>query len=44
MLGLPGEILRRYGYRMKMPLDIEIKTGPNWMESEVLAPEIYLAA
>jgi len=44
MLGLPEEVLNRYGYSMRMPLDIEIKIGPNWMDSQVFPPEIYLAA
>ena len=30
------DILFRYDYNMLMPLDIEIKSGPNWLEGKVI--------
>lgn len=30
------ELKSRYNYQMVMPLDIEIKSGPNWLEGNVI--------
>ena len=30
------ELNIRYNYRFIMPLDIEIKSGPNWLEGKVI--------
>lgn len=32
MLSVPQELEARYGYKLIVPLDIEIKVGPNWMD------------
>ena len=32
MQELPEEVEERFGYKMLLPLDIEINQGPNWME------------
>jgi DNA polymerase I-like protein with 3'-5' exonuclease and polymerase domains len=36
LTGVPEDLLQRYGYVMKMPLDIEVMAGKNWMEKEVI--------
>ena len=38
MTSLPDETERRYGVRYDMPVGIELKMGPNWLEME----EIYV--
>jgi DNA polymerase I-like protein with 3'-5' exonuclease and polymerase domains len=34
MLGLPEEVKSRYGYEMVMPLNAELKVGPNWLDAD----------
>lgn len=36
MKEVDDELKRRYNYQMVMPLDIEIKSGPNWLEGNVI--------
>lgn len=31
---IPEECIKRYGYELKMPLEIELKVGPNWLQQE----------
>lgn len=32
MLSVKDECLRRYQYELKIPLEVELKAGPNWLE------------
>lgn len=29
---LPAELIRRYNYTLKMPIEVDIKIGPNWLD------------
>lgn len=43
MAGVVNELKRRYNYDMKMPLGVEIKAGPNWLDTKVVA-EVWMAS
>lgn len=36
MMGVIAEMKRRWNYEFKVPLAIEIKGGPNWLDTEVV--------
>ena len=36
MLGVKQELKRRYDYTLKMPLEVEIKMGVNWLDTKVV--------
>lgn len=38
MLGVVDELRERYGINLLMPLNIEIKRGPNWLDTKVETP------
>ena len=33
-LDVKQELLRRYHYQLTMPLEVEVKQGPNWLEGK----------
>jgi DNA polymerase I-like protein with 3'-5' exonuclease and polymerase domains len=39
MISLPSECQRRYGVEYDMPIGLEIKMGPNWLETQVVHVE-----
>ena len=36
MMSLPQECQRRYGIDYDMPISVEVKMGPNWLDTEVV--------
>jgi len=36
MLGVKDELIKRYGYTLKVPLEVEVNLGDNWMEGNVV--------
>jgi len=36
MLSLPTESVNRYGVEYDMPVEIELKIGKNWLDTEVV--------
>jgi DNA polymerase I-like protein with 3'-5' exonuclease and polymerase domains len=36
MLSLPDECQRRYGINYDMPIGLEIKMGPNWLDTKTV--------
>ena len=39
MLGVIDSLYERYGVQFNVPLEVEVKAGPNWMDTEVIAVE-----
>ena len=38
MLGLAADLQKRYKIKYLMPVEIEIKKGKNWLDTEVVYP------
>ena len=36
MMSLPQECQRRYGIEYDMPISVEVKMGPNWLDTDVV--------
>ena len=36
MLSIPQEVKRRYGIDYDMPIEIELKLGKNWLDTELI--------
>lgn len=36
MLGIKEELVKRYGYVLKIPLEVEVNLGDNWMDGDVV--------